>query len=124
MTGTRIRLYGIDSPERDQPCTSADGQRYACGQTATRALIESINGREVDCIVRDTDRYGRAVAVCWVDGTDINGWLVSAGWAVAYQKYSRDYVDEEDRARSARAGLWSGELVPPWDWRQASRSLC
>ena len=49
-------------------------------------------GRSVICIERDRDRYGRIVAVCRVDGHDINAWMVSQGVAVAYRKYSRAYV--------------------------------
>jgi endonuclease YncB( thermonuclease family) len=116
----RIRLHGIDAPERHQQCGGDDGQPYACGQVATRALADFVNGREVDCRVMDTDRYGRAVAVCLVGGVDINGWLVTNGWAVAYTKYSLDYVDEEEAARQAKAGLWSGDFQWPWEWRKAN----
>jgi endonuclease YncB( thermonuclease family) len=120
IAGTRIRLHGIDSPERDQSCVGADGQAYACGVEATKALADFIGGRGVDCLVRDTDRYGRSVAVCQVGGVDVGGWMVSSGWAVAYRRYSMDYVDEEDRARAARCGLWAGSFDNPWDWRRTN----
>lgn len=116
----RIRLHGIDAPERDQQCLSADGMAYQCGQVATKALADFIAGRSVDCRVKDVDRYGRAVAVCRVDGTDLNGWLVSQGWALAYRKYSEAYIDEEERAREGKVGMWAGEFVMPWDWRRAN----
>lgn len=115
----RIRLFGIDAPERDQSCTTADGTAYACGDQATKALADFIGGRELDCEVVDVDRYGRAVAVCLVGGVDINGWLVSQGWALAYRRYSMDYVSAEDRARAAKVGLWGGSFVVPWEWRNA-----
>ena len=40
------------------------------------------------------------------------------GWAVAFRKYSRDYVDAEDEARATGRGLWRGDFEPPWDWRK------
>lgn len=115
---TRVRLHGVDAPERHQSCQTADGQAYACGQRATRALADFIGGREVDCTVVDIDRYQRSVAVCLVDGVDVGEWLVNQGWAVAYREYSLDYTGEEDRARRAKSGLWSGSFDNPWTWRK------
>lgn len=111
-------MHGIDSPERDQVCSSADGQAYACGEEATTALADFIGDREVDCTVMDIDRYGRSVAVCAVGGVDVGGWMVESGWALAYRKYSADYIDEEEMARAARIGLWMGEFDNPWEWRK------
>ena len=73
------------------------------------------------CEERDRDRHGRIVAVCRAGGEDLNAWMVSEGWALAYRRYSEAYVDEEVGAKSARAGVWRGEFVPPWDWRQGKR---
>jgi endonuclease YncB( thermonuclease family) len=115
-----IRLFGIDSPERHQSCSNSDGQAYACGQVATRALADFIAGRQVDCEVRDVDRYGRSVAACMVGDVDLGGWMVKNGWTVAYRKYSVDYIAAEDAARSAKVGLWSGSFEWPWDWRKAN----
>ena len=47
--------------------------------------------------------------------------MVSEGWALAYRRYSEIYVDEEARAKTARAGVWRGDFVPPWDWRRGKR---
>jgi hypothetical protein len=71
--------------------------------------------------IRDTDRYGRTVAVCSSRGVDLNGWLVTQGWAVAYRHYSRDYVRAEDQARAASRGVWSGQFDMPWEWRADRR---
>ena len=62
--------------------------------------------------------YGRRIAVCYAGPYDINAKMVKRGWAVAYRKYSMDYVDEEEDARGRGAGMWQGEFVNPWDWRQ------
>jgi endonuclease YncB( thermonuclease family) len=114
--GQRIRLYGIDAPESAQTC-DAGGKTYRCGQQAALALADHIGRQTVECEQRDVDPYGRVVAVCTVAGVDVGAWLVSQGWALAYVRYSRDYVDEELAARRARRGIWRGTFMPPWAWR-------
>jgi endonuclease YncB( thermonuclease family) len=114
--GRRIRLFGIDAPESDQMCT-ASGQRYRCGQRAALALADFIGRQPVSCDQRDTDQYGRAVAICSVAGQDLGAWLVSHGYALAYRRYSQRYVPTEEAAAAARHGLWAGEFQPPWEWR-------
>lgn len=116
ITGTRVRLYGIDAPEHDQTCRRA-GRTYACGQEAAAALRGLLGARTVACQRRDTDRYGRTVAVCAVSGTDVNGWMVAQGHALAYREYSTDYVPQETAARSAKRGLHAGTYVNPADFR-------
>ena len=121
IRGQRIRLHGIDAPESRQLCATAEGQRWRCGQEAALSLADRIGRRQVSCTLRDIDRYGRFIAVCHQDGTDLNGWLVREGWAVAYRRYSRDYIRDENEARSARRNIWSGRFDMPWDWRRAQR---
>lgn len=121
IVGTRIRLHGIDAPESGQRCQDARGQDYRCGQRAAFALADWIGQATVSCLQRDTDRYGRVVAVCRARGADMNRWMVREGWAVAYQEYSQDYVADELDARRARAGLWAGTFVPPSEWRKGRR---
>jgi endonuclease YncB( thermonuclease family) len=115
--GTHIRLNGIDAPESKQTC-EANGQTYACGEQATEALIVLLGARPVECAERGKDRYQRIIATCQVDSTDVGGWMVEHGWAVAYRKYSLDYVSAEDRARSAKLGIWAGTFDMPEDWRR------
>lgn len=118
--GTRIRLFGIDAPERVQSCREG-GELWICGGLARVRLEERISGRAVVCEEKDRDRYGRIVAVCRAGGEDLNAWMVSGGWAMAYRRYSEAYVDEEARAKSSRQGIWRGDFVPPWDWRKGKR---
>jgi endonuclease YncB( thermonuclease family) len=47
--------------------------------------------------------------------------MVSEGWALAFRKYSTDYVREADDARTAIREIWQGEFTPPWEWRAARR---
>jgi endonuclease YncB( thermonuclease family) len=114
--GQTIRLYGIDAPEGRQVCRR-DGADWRCGQAAAHALAKHIGRRPVSCRPRDRDRYGRSVAVCFVADEDVGAWLVREGWALAYRRYSRDYVGAEEAARAAKRGLWSATFMPPWEWR-------
>lgn len=119
IKGKRIRLFGIDAPEGRQFCTAPSGKAWRCGKDAAFALADRIGVAVVSCDKRDTDRYGRIIAVCRDHQTDLNAWMVSEGWAVAYRLYSRDYVQQEAQARKAGLGLWSGSFQMPWDWRKS-----
>ena len=119
----RIRLHGIDAPEAKQTCL-ANGKRWRCGTNATSALAQMIGTNLVVCQQCDMDRYKRIVAVCRLagpEGLDVNRWMVSSGWALAYRRYSRDYVADENTARQSGKGVWRGQFIPPWDWRRGKR---
>jgi endonuclease YncB( thermonuclease family) len=117
ISGTRIRLHGIDAPEAEQTCT-ADGKEWRCGREATNALANIVGQHWVTCSRRDVDRYGRVVAVCRAGPIELSAWMVGNGWAVAYRRFSMDYVRDEDEARGARRGLWRGKFMMPWVWRR------
>ena len=117
----RIRLFGVDAPESSQVCQDAAGKDFRCGQQAAMALADRIGTATVSCSKKDTDRYNRIVAVCQIGSQDLGAWLVSHGHAVAFRRYSMDYVADEERARAARRGMWAGRFAMPWDWR-AGRS--
>ena len=117
IQGMRIRLFGIDAPESKQICNK-DGADYACGRDATFALSDMIGTKTVECEQKDVDRYQRIVAVCSVDGTDLNGWMVTEGQARAFLRYSYRYLLNEMKARFAQRGIWSGEFENPWDYRR------
>jgi endonuclease YncB( thermonuclease family) len=117
----RIRLHGIDAPESGQWC-SRNSIAYRCGQDAAFALADKIAFKVVSCLRRDTDRYGRMVAVCTAGGEDLGGWMVSQGYAIAFRRYSLEYVPTEERARQEKRGLWAGEFQRPEDFRQQGRS--
>jgi endonuclease YncB( thermonuclease family) len=121
IRGQRIRLHGIDAPEKGQPCFDAQNQAYRCGQMAAMALDEFIGQSPVSCRERDVDRYGRTVASCQVRGKDIELWLVRNGHAFAYRRYSSDYIGAEQEAKNNRRGIWAGHTRPPWEWRKERR---
>lgn len=112
VRGRRIRLHGIDAPEKDQRC-HRNGRPWDCGREATAALDRLIGGRTVACTELDVDRYGRSVAQCILNGQDVNAWMVRNGWAVAYRRFSDAYVDAEAEARAARRGIWASRFEMP-----------
>ena len=120
ISGNKIRLSGIDTPEKNQTCRKA-GVTWRCGYEATETLRNWTYTKEVRCIGDTKDRYGRLIANCFVDGYNVNARLVYEGLALAYRKYSKQYIPEEDKARAAKRGMWAGEFVPPWDWRKGKR---
>jgi endonuclease YncB( thermonuclease family) len=70
------------------------------------------------CEASGTDGYQRVLATCTLpDGSDLNAWLVREGWALAYG-LGRAYRGEEAEAQAARRGIWSGNFLPPWEWRR------
>ncbi|MBR0672892.1 thermonuclease family protein [Roseomonas soli] len=119
--GGRLRLHGVDAPESAQTCRRR-GSDYPCGQEASRAMARILGGGTLSCQVLDTDRYGRRVARCRnAQGTDIGAELVRQGWAIAFTRYSADYVRQESEARAARRGMWEGSFETPSDWRARRR---
>ena len=113
MVGAReVRLFGIDAPEFDQSC-KRNGVNWSCGAEAADRLARLVTGREVRCKTTNTDEYDRAVSRCTVGTTDINAAMVESGFALAYRRYSSDYVAAEERAKSAKRGLWSGTFEVP-----------
>lgn len=119
IAGVTVRLYGIDAPERDQPCTEADGTPWPCGAWVTAQVEALYGGAQADCTARETDRYGRLVASCTVAGRDLGQALVADGLATAYRAYSWDYDLDEKAARLAALGIWSGGMQVPAAFRAA-----
>lgn len=113
----RIRLEGIDAPETGQTCGRAWLGSWACGQEATSHLARLVRDREVACVSRGSDLYGRMLGVCTTAGLEINADMVRNGLAWAFVKYSTRYVEVEAEARALRLGIWQGEAKPAWAWR-------
>jgi micrococcal nuclease len=112
----RVRLYGIDCPEKGQPF----------GNNAKQAASTLVFAMEVTLEIHGKDKYGRILAdVLLADGTNVNQRLVRDGWCWWYRKYApEDAVLEalEAQARDTKIGLWAdSEPVPPWEWRKSSK---
>lgn len=117
LHGERIRLNGIDAPESGQLCEDATGVSDRCGQRAAFALADHIHQKSIRCEGDKSDRYGRLIATCYLGNEDLDAWMVSQGWALAFRRYSVKYAPEEDDARAARRGIWQGSFQEPWEWR-------
>jgi endonuclease YncB( thermonuclease family) len=114
----RVRLFGIDTPERGQPW-------YAKSKSA---LSKRVFGKEVRVNDVDRDRHGRTVGEVYADNVCVGCELVREGNAWVYRKYTDDPVlyQLEAEARAARRGLWGlpeAQRVPPWEWRHPGRKL-
>jgi len=117
----RIRLWGIDAPESAQQCTANDGRTWACGRRSAAALDGYVLDKTVRCQPKDTDRYGRVVAECFVQGQSINRQMVRAGWAVAYRQYATAFIADEADARQRQRNLWQGPFQMPAEYRRSKR---
>ena len=111
----RIRLEGIDCPERDQP--------FADEATALTALL--VEGKTVDVIAKERDAYGRTAARVFVDGRDVSAELLRAGLATHYRKYNSDWLlaSLERQARAGRVGMWGAGPAPAPATREAPRTI-
>lgn len=118
LHGERIRLNGIDAPESRQLCEDASGTSYRFGQKAAFALADRIQQKTIRCEADKRDRYGRLIVACHLGNEDLDAWMVSQGWVLAFRRYLVKYVPEEDDARAARRGMWQGKFQEPWEWWQ------
>lgn len=121
-----IRLIGIDAPEGAQPCTAADGTAARCGAVSTAMAKAAFDGRKGQCEVEAYDRYDRPLAVCYVDGRDINADLVTMGAARIYrggmQHEDARYAEEQKEAVLLNRGIWAYVMDDPAVWRAAQRN--
>lgn len=114
----RVRLAGIDAPERGQ----------AFGTAAKAALSELVFARQVVVQWKKRDRYERLVGKVTVSGADANLAMLARGMAWHYLRFEAEqeradraaYAQAEGEARVQRRGLW-GDLKPvaPWDYRKS-----
>jgi endonuclease YncB( thermonuclease family) len=120
IKGKRIRLFGIDAPEGAQLCYRGV-QEWMCGQASADELRGMIGTSELTCNGHEVDQYGRLLAVCTLAGMDLGKLMVAEGWAIAFRRYSDNYVADEARARASKAGLWDSSFVSPEEHRAAQR---
>ncbi len=122
VNGTTVRLHAIDAPETDQMCGDATSPAWPCGAWVRDKTHEMFEGRMARCIATDTDRYGRTVAKCSVDGRDVGETLVSKGLAFAYREYGMDYDLVEKGAAVNARGLHGTGIMSPAAFRSAQRA--
>lgn len=114
----KIRLYGIDTPEIQQ----------AYGDKAKDLTHKAVYGKKVGIRPIDTDRYGRTVAIVYVNGQSVNKYLLQEGYAWVYSRYCKEsfcttWKGVEAFSRIQERGMWvDSDIIPPWEWRQKQRS--
>ena len=123
----KIRLFGIDAPETKQFCKEVYlsflifnfKRDYKCGEKSTNALKKKIKNKKIRCLIQDKkDRYRRNIGVCYLKKQDINSWLVKNGYAIAYRRYSKKYIIDEQYAEDNKLGIWQGTFMEPEKWRR------
>ena len=116
----KVRLQGIDAPEKSQPY----------GQRAKASLAELVGQKDVWVDTHKHDRYGREVGRLLVDGHDMDLEQVRRGMAWHYKAYAREqppeqrqsYAEAEAQARDAHRGLWADpDPLPPWEFRHRGK---
>ena len=122
----KIRLSGIDAPERKQNCRHANGETWACGKRAGEAVrdILATHGQGIQCIILGGGYYGRLLGECFAgtvdDGVDLQKMLVRQGLALSAQG---QYDDEEAYAQEQCLGVWAGAFAEPKEWRDDNQRM-
>tara|TARA_A100001015_G_scaffold122059_1_gene135303 strand:- start:513 stop:1016 length:504 start_codon:yes stop_codon:yes gene_type:complete len=129
INNKKIRLEGIDAPEIKQQCKKPYlkisaiigfqlNKNYSCGVIAKIKLIDKIDNSKIKCISSSKDRYKRLLATCYKDKINLNKWMVRNGYAVAYKRYSKEYMRDEAYAKENQIGVWEGSFITPEKWRK------
>mgnify|MGYP001200535470 FL=1 len=119
LNGEKIRFSGIDTPEIKQMCFKNE-QKIFCGILAKKILIKKIGNDTPKCIREGKDAYKRTLAECFINGESLSSFLVKSGYAFAYRKYSKKFIEDEKFAKKNKFGMWSMEFEFPWDFRKGS----
>ena len=117
LNGEKIRFTGIDTPELKQTCNK-DNKIIPCGIEARKLLIDKISDNNIKCKREGKDQYKRTLAECFVNNLSLSSYLVRKGYAFAYRKYSKKFIDDENYARENNLGMWSMNFEYPWDYRK------
>ena len=116
----RIRLDGIDAPEFNQVCYTANKQEYPCGADAQKYLENLLKDSEIRCDCSpEKDKYGREICECFADDISLNEALIFAGQAVAYR--GDKYLAAEQEAKAYKRGIWRGKFMRPALYRALER---
>lgn len=110
----KIRLAGIDAPEKAQPF----------GNMARQSMSEMVFGKEVRVVEQGRDRYGRTIGRVYQGDIDVSAEQIKQGMAWVYRKYTEEAAlyQLEEEAKQQRHGLWAdAEPTPPWAWRKRAQ---
>ena len=121
IDGEKIRFSGIDTPELKQFCFK-ESIKNSCGLKAKKILEDRIGKFKVTCIREGEDQYNRTLAECFVNNESLSSFLVRSGYAFAFRRYSKKFIEDENYAKSKKLGMWSMEFDYPWDWRKKNNN--
>ncbi len=117
----KVRLTGIDAPEKKQPF----------GNRSKQSLSDMVFSKTVIVKTDKRDRYGRELGKVLINGMNVNREQIRRGMAWHYKAYQRDqsvddrlaaYAEAENKAKEQRRGLWiDSDPLPPWEWRKVRR---
>lgn len=113
----KIRFSGIDAPELNQYCFKNE-KKILCGVLVKKALLKKIGNKIPKCVIEGKDIYKRILAECFVNEKSLSKFLVRNGYAFAYRKYSKKFIQDEEFARKNKLGLWSMKFDYPWKFRK------
>lgn len=120
ISGRIVQLAGIEVPEASQSCVRDSGTRWPCGAAARRALEQLARREKLSCETVENRSTAPPLVRCRTGaGSDIAAEMVRAGHAFAEQAFFASYGSEEQQARGAKAGIWSGTPQRPADYRAA-----
>ena len=139
INNIKVRLFGIDAPEKNQICTTSLNS-HNCGDESTDALKKWRGKKKVYCRYESLDRYKRILGICsggggyfwsttetkskkqyeW-ENYSINALMVKYGHAVAYTRYSKRYLKWEEYAKNKELGIWKYQFDRPEDWRKKNK---
>ncbi len=119
----KVDLYGVHAPTISQTCGES-GHVWSCGWQAALHLEELVGAGDVVCIEVVDSGSPTPLARCTVDGVDLAGQMVDAGFAVRDEILGADYAERELAASSEERGIWSGPFVDPVRWAEHSRCAC
>lgn len=122
VSGTRVRLWGVDAPEVSQTCRNEDDEAWPCGEAAKNMLDVVTFNRTLTCEPKG-ESHERVVAACVTDqGNDVGDLMVSNGLALDVPEYSKGHYEEvQEIARGIGLGVWQGRFVEPWKYRKGER---
>ncbi|MDC0861202.1 thermonuclease family protein [Alphaproteobacteria bacterium] len=118
LNGDKIRFSGIDTPEIKQMCKKNE-IIIPCGLIARDLLKKKIGSTKPVCIIEGKDQYGRSLGECFINEESLSSYLVRKGFAFAYTKYSKKFVQDEKFAIKNKLGMWDMDFIFPWDFRRS-----
>jgi endonuclease YncB( thermonuclease family) len=127
IDGHIVQLYGIDAPELGQYCEH-NGKLWACGVEAALFLRKTVEfeGPPIECPpwgeqAAEGGSADLVIGVCQIGPKVVGLTMVQNGYAMALPDSFPDYKEAEKQARQAKLGVWRGDFVPPWEWREGKR---